>query len=607
MITVYPESGVLHSARFNLAFSVNGRWAVCLRSNDEDLALEHWKLTTKSAWCRAVSDAVVDRGTHLLPLDDGQILLLRSENGGTSGSQVLTLRQPEGTRSIEQHMGSISTLNGYLLPGAGRNPLALIVARDDPARSTIWRVLDSPPHIESIMRIPGSLSGGVWIDRDRGILAVNQSCDNYRSSGIVIDLAQRTWRRIWSVSDASIDRIVLASPRSHLLILATNSTGVERLGWGILGESAVHFPEALHRPGYVRQALALDELGQRLLIIEATGAVSRPLIYHPADDRLTPIAAPPGTITAPASWVGDLIRFRFSAPHQPPTLATVRLETDQTATLAHWAVSQDKPQASRSALVPADLVDLPGPAGPIESIIYGGSGWRSCQHLILALHGGPLSAWRFEFDPLLQCLAQAGVAVVGPNYRGSTGYGDEHLRAVVDNWGGPDLADVLHLGQRLARERELRQLPKPLVLGASYGAFLALLAACHKPKLWSACVALAPFLSGRRLHSRAGPAARNRIERLGGLSLIDDTIGPRDVLRVCPSLSVPLLLIHGKNDQTIPVEQSRRLRERLYELGRVEGVDFEYLEVDSNHEEVAMASPVNLCQKILSFCLARQG
>jgi len=223
----------------------------------------------------------------------------------------------------------------------------------------------------------------------------------------------------------------------------------------------------------------------------------------------------------------------------------------------------------------------------------------------VALHGGPLSSWRFEFAPLFQCLAQAGVAVVAPNYRGSTGYGDEHLRPVIDNWGGPDLEDVIHLGRSLDSERGHRQLPKPVVLGASYGAFLALLAASHEPEFWSACVALAPFLSGPSLHNCADIAVRNRIEQLGGLKRIDDAIGSRDVLRVCTSLSAPLLLIHGRRDETIPVEQSRLLRQRLSELGRTEGVDFEYLEVDSNHEEVAMVWPKVLRRKVVSFCLAQ--
>jgi len=253
------------------------------------------------------------------------------------------------------------------------------------------------------------------------------------------------------------------------------------------------------------------------------------------------------------------------------------------------------------------LIELASPAGPIEAITYGGPDWRRCRHLVVALHGGPLSSWRFEFEPLFQCLAQVGVAVVAPNYRGSTGYSNEHLRAVVDNWGGPDLQDVLHVGRGLEGERGRHQLPKPVVLGTSYGAFLALLAASYEPDLWSACVALAPFLSGPSLHRCADVSVRNRIERLGGLKRIDDAIGPRDVLRACTSLSAPLLLIHGSKDQTIPVEQSRLLRRRLSEMGRTEGVDFEYFEADSSHEEVALAWPKVLRQKIVSFCLARQG
>lgn len=602
MITITPQAGVVHGARFNAAFSANGRWGVCLRADDEDLALEHWTLTSEEAECRTIPDVAVDRGMYPLPLDDGRILLLRSEGTRTSGRHALMLLQP-GERGIRrQRLADIPGLGGYLLPSQSSRQLGFIVTLDDPEHSTIWRLSASPPHIELILQVPGSLSGGVWLDGDSSVVAVNQSCGSYRSSGIVIDLTQRSWRRIWSVSDASIDRIVLASPRSKLLVVTTNSAGEERLGWGILGDSTVRFPETLHRAGYVRQALTLDEPGERLLVREVAGAASRLLVYRPADDQLTPIASPPGSISAPASWAGNLIRLRFSAPHQPPTLRTVQL-----GMRPRWSVGRDDHSASQPAWAQAELIELPGPAGPIEAITYGGPDWRSCQHLVVALHGGPLSSWRFEFDPLFQGLAQAGAAVVAANYRGSTGYGDEHLRAVVDNWGGPDLEDVLHLGRSLGSERARRQLPKPVVLGASYGGFLALLAASHEPELWSACVALAPFLSGPRLHSCADIAVRSRIEQLGGLKRIDDAIGPRDVLRVCGSLSAPLLLIHGSKDETIPVEQSRLLRRRLSELGRTEGVDFEYLETDSAHDEVALVWLKVLRQKIVSFCLARPG
>ncbi len=612
MITVLPAAGMVHFARVNVAFSAHGRWGACLRADDEDLALEQWTLASEEAVCQTIPDIAVTRRTHPLPLDDGRILLLRSKGTSTSGRHALMLLQPGGRGILRQRLADIPGLGGYLVPSPSSGQLGFLVTIDDPEHSTIWRLSASPPHVELILRIPGTLSGGVWLDGDRSVLAVNQSGVNCCSSGIVVDLPQRSWRRIWSVSDASIDRIVLANQRSKLLIVTTNSAGEERLGWGILGNSTVHFPETLHRAGYVRQALALDEPGERLLVREVAGAVSRLLVYRPADDRLTPVASPPGTISAPASWTGDLIRLQFSAPDQPPTLATVRLGTARLESRPRWSVSRDDQRGGNSrggqpAWAQAELIELPGPAGPIEAITYGGPDWRCCQHLVVALHGGPLSSWRFEFDPLFQSLDQAGAAVVAPNYRGSAGYGDEHLRAVVGNWGGPDLQDVLHLGRSLDNERGRHHLPKPVVLGASYGAFLALLAASHEPELWSACVALAPFLSGPSLHRCADIAVRHRIEQLGGLTRIDDAIGPRDVLRVCPSLSAPLLLIHGIKDATIPVEQSRLLRRRLSDLGQTEGIDFEYLEADSDHEEVALAWPKGLRRKIVSFCLARPG
>lgn len=591
MTTAAPPAALDVADRFQFAFSPGGRHAVCLRADGRGRALESWSLTAPEPVCRTV-EVPVDADTTALPLDDGAILLLQRDEQGTDRYDLLRVAAG-GDRAV-QRLGTIPAPFGARLAGGrGRGELGLVIALDDLEHSTIWAVSTTAPALTPIVRVPGVLSVGGWLDRDAGVLALNQVSAAHRSSGIVVDLTDGTWRRVWSMSDTSVDRIVATDPLSRLLVVSTDVAGEERLGWARIGEQAVHFPDLLHRPGHPRELLALDDRGERMLVHEAAGAVSRLSVYSPAADRLDPLDIPAGTVSAPASWSGDLIRFRFSAPDCPPSLATVALGAPP-----RWSAAPG-PRTDGPRPVPAELVELPGAAGPVEAIVHGGPGWRRSARLVVALHGGPLSSWRFESEPLFQELAAVGVAVVAPNYRGSTGYGDEHLRAVVGNWGGPDLDDVLTLGRSLARERD--GLPAPVVLGASYGGFLALLAACTEPELWSSCIAMAPFLSGPRVHAAGDARVRRRVERLGGLDRIDDDHVPRDVLQRCESLTASLLLVHGSEDRTIPVEQSRTLKQRLLELGRTQGIDFEYLEVETDHDGVTRSR--ELRQIAVRFCL----
>ena len=109
----------------------------------------------------------------------------------------------------------------------------------------------------------------------------------------------------------------------------------------------------------------------------------------------------------------------------------------------------------------------------------------------------------------------------------------------------------------------------PILFGESYGAYLALLAAGHRPDLWSGCAAVAPFLSGDRLHAEASPTVRAAVERLGGR-------GGADVLAVARRIDGPLLVVHGDRDPTVPVSQSRALHHHLRRPGRTR---LEYVEV----------------------------
>jgi len=60
---------------------------------------------------------------------------------------------------------------------------------------------------------------------------------------------------------------------------------------------------------------------------------------------------------------------------------------------------------------------------------------------ILRPHGGPVWAYYAEFTHLAQLLAANGYAVLFPNPRGSSGYGESYAEAIWADWGNKDYQD----------------------------------------------------------------------------------------------------------------------------------------------------------------------
>jgi dipeptidyl aminopeptidase/acylaminoacyl peptidase len=63
--------------------------------------------------------------------------------------------------------------------------------------------------------------------------------------------------------------------------------------------------------------------------------------------------------------------------------------------------------------------------------------------LIVITHGGPEESDKYSFSSDVQVYAGKGYAVLKPNYRGSTGYGDAFLRGMVGGYFGQSHLDVM--------------------------------------------------------------------------------------------------------------------------------------------------------------------
>jgi dipeptidyl aminopeptidase/acylaminoacyl peptidase len=542
-----PEERALR--RISFRFSPHGTHGACLvRDGQSGFLVEKWSFVNRAATSRLLPTA---RGetvrTQPVPTEEGRVVLVRN---GTDTHQV-TVLSADGRRTIERTLATFDCQGLRAFPSPQTATLAWLAAYHRSGRSVIHRIDAGDLRLEPVADLPGYISGEGWLTEDGRRLAANQIVDGERRL-IVLDLADGT---VTTLAGADGPAVLLTSPQDSRMLVVTRTQDGPRLGWMLPGDAEVRFSRQLNAVAGTVLPLTLDPAGHRVALRVTDGARSRLLIHDAGRGSTAEVPVPPGVIGT-AGWSATGLRFLFSAPTRPAVVATARRPSG-----SGWTFDAG-PTAPDTHWHGARLERFDGPGGTIEAVVYGPDR-RRAKHLLLALHGGPEAAWQLGFDPTFQRLADAGITVIAPNQRGSTGYGAAHRDAIKGAWGGPDLADIRHLGTTLVREHQSLESPRPMLFGVSYGAYLALLAAAAEPMAWSRCVVIAPFVTGSRLYEDGSPAVRSLLDRLGGCVEVDDELGPRDLFQLCPRIRTPMMIIHGERDDVIPVAHSRLLAERL--------------------------------------------
>ncbi|MEW9551186.1 alpha/beta hydrolase family protein [Nonomuraea sp. NPDC050783] len=563
-VTAGPRTPV---HRVNFRFSPGGRYAACLTAGDDPAAYpELWDLTGHEPRPRALRTWDGENAATVpLPTDDGDLLLCRS---GPYGSR-LTFAPGGGPEEAE--LMAVRRGGLRLLPGT-----ALVLEMDGDGGTTVWRLPGGAAPPERLTRLPHPVGAAARLDERGESVALGAG----EAGTLVLDV---TSGAVTSLGLPADEHLLLAA--SGLLLTAVPHGSGHRLGLRALGDPApAAVLEGLNRIEGSVAPLALDPAGRLLALSVTRRARSHLLLHDLTADTSSEVELPPGSLHPVACWAEDGLRLVHSGGDRPTGVITI------------VGPSASRAGGERSGWATPRTHDYPAPEGGTEAVVYGEPG--SAPGLVVALHGGPEAGWRLGFDPLFQRLAAEGIAVVAPNQRGSTGYGTAHREAVQGAWGGPDLADILHLGRHLTAERGPGR-ARPMLYGVSYGAYLALLAAAAEPDLWERAVVVAPFLSGPLLHQDGPVPVRNLIDRLGGREEIHDDLGPRDLLRLAGCIRVPLLVVHGEHDPVIPVTHSRRLTGRLRETGHP---SVTYAEIpDAGHDPLSDLGGQATRERVLAF------
>jgi len=188
--------------------------------------------------------------------------------------------------------------------------------------------------------------------------------------------------------------------------------------------------------------------------------------------------------------------------------------------------------------------------------------------LIVMIHGGPHGQQGPAFNFQSQVYAARGWATLQVNYRGSTGYGQAFTDAIFRDQNGDEAQDVLYAVNAAIRRNPWIDRDRLGIEGGSYGGQLTawLITQTH---IFKAAI---PNRAIINLVSYNYMTYYNQYEEMEfGMrphqADLMDELWRRSPLRYVAQVKTPTLLIHGENDNDVPIAESEQFYIGLKDVG----------------------------------------
>ena len=197
---------------------------------------------------------------------------------------------------------------------------------------------------------------------------------------------------------------------------------------------------------------------------------------------------------------------------------------------------------------------------------------------IIFPHGGPISFDDDGFDYWTQFFANRGFAVLQMNFRGSHGYGFDFMQMGLQGW-GLQMQDDVEDGTRWLINKGIADPKRICIVGASYGGYAALMGVVKTPDLYQCAVSFAGVTDVEALvKSHRRYTNYEVVKKQLGDDF--DLLEQRSPVNHVDKIQVPVLLVHGTKDRSVPVKQSVA----MYKALKSENKDVQYIELeDGDH------------------------
>ena len=203
----------------------------------------------------------------------------------------------------------------------------------------------------------------------------------------------------------------------------------------------------------------------------------------------------------------------------------------------------------------------------IEGLLWLPSSYKTGDKLplILSIHGGPAGVWGTSFRGINHVYTSLGWAVLEPNVRGSTSYGDALLRGNMKDIGGGDYWDAMTgvdavIAQGIGDPNQLA------VRGWSYGGILGGWTVTQTQRFKAA--SLGAMVSDWASEYAMGFNHDVRLWYIGGTPWENpEGYSKQSSYTYIDKVTTPTLLLHGEQDDTCTIGQSMMFYQGLKDRG----------------------------------------
>lgn len=297
----------------------------------------------------------------------------------------------------------------------------------------------------------------------------------------------------------------------------------------------------------------------RAVFFEESQGTRRGLFRMPIDGPPQPVLVPErGIASGLALNRGrSLVGFTRQSASEAPEAFVADLATGKQVRVSSANAALTMPPLGETRVLTWKAKD----GREIEGLLTLPAGYQQGQRypLILNIHGGPAGVFAQNFTGSsglypIASFAAKGYAVLRANIRGSSGYGADFRKMVIQDWGGADFQDLM-AGVDHVIAQGIGDPEKLSVMGWSYGGYMT---------FWTVTQ------TNRFKAAAAGAGITNNLSMWGTQdipSVFEDYFGgppyaamqgylDRSPMYHVAKAKTPLLILHGSRDDRVPPGQA---------------------------------------------------